>query len=151
MLLAACLSKESGVFAVVLLLLLDLARWRRPGQLARYAVAGAALVTWALLRQAADVHVSELPEPAGIELVLSRLHLVGASYGHLLAWPWPLSTGRTVEYLREPASQVLLGVATGLGLLVWAGLRGRGLGLAGLAFAALAVGPSLIAIAGKGQ
>jgi len=149
--LAATLSKESGILAPVLLVLLDLARWHRLGSLRRYVAAGLALAIWFAMRQAAGVYVSDLPDPGGVEMLLARSHLVLASYGQLLVWPTPLSTGRTLELLRDPPLQVALGLATA-GLLVFVQLRrGRGLGAAGVAFTLLAVAPSLVAIAGKGQ
>jgi len=149
--LAATLSKESGVMAPVLLALIDLARWRRPGGLARYAVMGLALAVWFALRQNAGVHVSELPDPGGVDLLLANLHRVVASYGQLILVPWPLSTGRTLELLSDPPARVALGLG-GVGLLaVWQVWRGRALGAAGLLLTGIAVLPPLIAIAGKGQ
>ncbi len=149
--LAATLSKESGVLAPVLLVLLDLARWRRPGSMARYLAAGIALSVWFGLRQAAGVHLSELPDSTGVGLLLERGHLVLASYGKLLLVPWPLSTGRTLEWMREPPAHVLLGLVAVVGLAALLIRRGQKLGLAGLIFALVAVAPSLVAIAGKGQ
>lgn len=149
--LAATLSKESGVLAPVLLLALDLARWRRPGGLARYAAAGTAIALWLLLRQLADVHASDLAHPTGASILLERLHLVVASYGRLLLWPYPLSSGRTVEFLRDPLWQVVLGLGTVVGLAWLQARRGGALGVAGLLFSLAAVAPSLVAIASKGQ
>ncbi len=149
--LAATLSKESGVLVPVLLLLLDLARWRRPGALPRYAAMAVALLVWFGLRQAAGVHVSELPGPGGVELLLTRLHLVVASYGQLVLVPWPLSTGRTVELLQDPPLRVALGLVGVLVLAAWQVRRGGALGAAGLAFTLVALAPPLVAIAGKGQ
>ncbi len=151
LLLAAPLSKESGVLAPLLLLGLDLARWGRPGARGRYAVAGVAIATWWGLRHLAGVRTGELPDPAGLALLGERLDQVLALYGRLLAWPSPLSVGRTIEYLEDPAGAVLAGLAVltvGAGVLVW---RGRGLALAGLAFAGVAFAPTLLAVAGKGQ
>ncbi len=149
--LAATLSKESGVLAPVLLLALDLGRWRRVGDLRRYGVAAAALLIWFGLRTAAGVSLDELPASAGVPMLLERGHLVVSKYGQLLLVPWPLSTGRTLEYLRDPAWLVAGGLAVVVGLAVLQVRRGEGLGVAGLAFTLVAAAPSMVAIADKGQ
>jgi protein O-mannosyl-transferase len=149
--LAATLSKESGVLAPVLLGLLDLARWRRPGGLARYGAMGLALAVWFALRQGAGVHVSNLPDPGGVALLFANLHRVVASYGLLVLAPWPLSTGRTLELLHDPPVRVALGLCGVVLLAIWQVWRGRALGAAGLIFSLVAVAPPLVAIAGKGQ
>ena len=84
--------------------------------MARYLAAGIALSVWFGLRQAAGVHLSELPDSTGVGLLLERGHLVLASYGKLLLVPWPLSTGRTLEWMREPPAHVLLGLVAVVGL-----------------------------------
>jgi tetratricopeptide (TPR) repeat protein len=149
--LAATLSKESGVLAPVLLLLLDLARWRRPGGMGRYGAAALGIAVWFALRQAAGVHLSQLPEPAGVALLWERGHQVVGTYGRLLVFPWPLSTGRTLEHLNDSPWQIAAGLFSLLALAGFQVGRGKWLGLGGLLFALLAVAPSMVALAGKGQ
>jgi hypothetical protein len=150
LLLSGLLSKESGVFGIFLLLGLDLARWGRIGSWSRYAVAGGALGIWATLRGLAGVRVRDLPDPAGWHLLAERGHEAVALSGKLLVWPWPLSVGRALEYLHEPASTVVLGLSVLL-LGTVAALRfGGRLAGVGLLFAGLALAPAVLALAGKG-
>jgi hypothetical protein len=150
LLLSGLLSKESGVFGIFLLLGLDLARWGRIGAWSRYAAAGGALGLWAALRGWAGVRVRDLPDPAGWHLLADRGHEAAALAGKLLVWPWPLSVGRALEYLHEPSSTVVLGLSVLLlGTVATLRFGGRLAGV-GLLFAALALAPAVLALAGKG-
>lgn len=149
--LAALLSKESAVLAPVFLLLLDLARWRKPGGRERYLALGGALAAWLLLRAWAGVGAAALPDAEDLgQLFRSMPALVGLG-GSLLAWPSSLSTGRFLPYLHVPVESLVLGWSL---VLVGASLawrRGGALACAGLAMAALALAPSLLAMASKYQ
>jgi tetratricopeptide (TPR) repeat protein len=149
--LGALLSKESAALAPVFLLLLDLARWRKPGRKERYLALGGALAAWLLLRAWAGVGAAALPDGADLGLVVGSMpELVGLT-GSLLAWPWPLSTGRFLPYLHVPLEGLVLGwTLLVLGACVlWRG--GGALAGAGLAMAVLALAPSLLAMASKYQ
>lgn len=149
--LCALLSKESGIFVVGLVGLLDLARWGRPRGPARYGVMLAAVGAWAALRAAADIQPASVPGADGLALLAGAAPQLGAHYLRRVLWPWPLSVGATIEYLRDPWPQVAAGWLGGA-LLAGALLgRGRRLGAAGLVFAALAFGPPLLAIGVRGQ
>ena len=76
---------------------------------------------------------------------------IAATYGSLLAWPWPLTPARHVHYL-PPLGSLLLGcllAAAALGLATWYA-RHRRLALAGLVLALLAFLPTLVATLDKG-
>ena len=146
------MSKESVVLAPALLLVVDLTqrRWStRSAQ--RYVACAVAVGLWALLRARAGIHTADLPEAEGLRLLGERGHIVVSLYARLLAWPWPLSTGRTIEYLQDSGLQILFGwlvLLVGGGILIW---RGRSRAVLGLVFAVLVALPSLLAVAGKGQ
>ena len=150
-LLAGLLSKESAALAPVWLLALDLARWRRPGPLKRYAPLMVAVAAWLLLRAQADLGEGFLPALANWRQVADKALEICGVYGQLIIWPWPLTPARHLHYL-PPLHQTLLG------LVVFSGLVGfgiqkakhRGLALVGLIWAVLAFVPSLAATFDKG-
>jgi len=149
--LSALLTKESAVLAPVFLLLLDLARWRKPGERWRYLALGGALLAWALLRTWAGVGTAALPGAHDLVLLVKSMpDLIGLA-GAMLAWPWPLSTGRFLPYLHVPLESLVLGWSLLLlgSLLAWK--RGGALAGAGLAMAVLALAPTLLALASKYQ
>lgn len=149
--LAAALSKESGVLAIGLLGVLDLARWGRPRGWPRYAVLLAGILAWAALRASVGVRSASLPDAAALGFLVERGPQWIAHYARLLVWPSPLSVGASLEYLEVPgwaAALACLGSAAGVGLMLW---RGGRLAAAGLAIAASSFGPSLLAIALRGQ
>ncbi len=150
--LAALLSKESAILAPFLLLALDLARHGRLRGPPRHAAAWLAVAIYVFLRFSAGVPGAPSPPTEGLHLVLDRFPQVMATYGQLLAWPWPLSGGRDLESLS------LSPTATALGLLVLFLLAallllpraGRALAAVGLTWAAFTFAPALLAIASKG-
>jgi len=149
--LAALLSKESAVLALVMLLTLDLARWRRPGAGARYASLLAALVVYVPLRRLADLDSAITPTADSLRLVAASSIDIAAIYGGLLVWPWPLTPARHLLYL-PPLHQTLFGLAVFgvvLGLAI-SRARDRTLAVAGLLWAALAWAPTLAATLDKG-
>jgi tetratricopeptide (TPR) repeat protein len=149
--LAALLSKESAVLAPVFLLLLDFARWRKPGERERYLALGVALAAWILLRTWAGVGAAAVPDGEDLaQLVRSMPTLVGGGVS-LLAWPSPLSTGRFLPYLDVPLESLVLGWSLVLVGAAFAWRRGGALAGAGLAMAALVLAPSLLAMASKYQ
>lgn len=149
----AVLSKESALLVPVMLLVLDLARSGRPVGWRRHAVLWGAVAFHVGARFAVGVASAARPPAIGWRLLLWDRPLdVLATYGSLLAWPWPLSGGRDLESLDVGA----LGRLLGLGVLVLLpgllllprprrALAGAGLALAGLAFL-----PSVLALADKG-
>ena len=146
------LSKESALLAPVLLGCLDLARHGRPRNWKRYVALGVGVGAFLAARQAAGVGSAALPEWSSVGIVLEKTHLVLGTYGTLLVWPWPLTPARHVLWLPETTWPFLVGgvVAAGLlGYALYAG-RERRLGLAGLAWAAAAWAPTLMATVDKG-
>jgi hypothetical protein len=149
--LAALLSKESSIVGLALLLLLDWARWGSPRGRARYGILGLSLGAWFMLRWMAQIESADLELGEGVGLLLQDGDQVLSTYARLLVWPFDLSVGRSLEYLRDPAGLSLLGLLLGglvFGLLLF---RGGRWAVAGLAFATLSMGPALLAIAAKGQ
>lgn len=151
LLFGALLSKESALLAPLLLLALDLGRWRRPGPLLRYAPLVLAVAAYLGLRAAVGVG-------GGMDAPLTGLRILGqnalgmlAIYARILLWPWPLSPARHIRYLPALATTLPYLLAA-LGLTIWGLLRGerRGLVLAGLAWAALTFAPTLAATVDKG-
>ncbi len=149
--LGSLLTKESGLFCLVLLVGLDVWRWGRLRNWCRYAAIGLALAAWLALRHNANVSASTLGLGEGVGILLERFHHVVALYGGLLFVPWPLSSGRTIEYLELPVESILFGLLSLLIFMVWLFRRGGGLAIVGFGFAVVAFAPSLLAIAAKGQ
>lgn len=148
---AAAFSKESGLFVGGLVLALDLARFGRPRGWPRYVALALAASLWIGLRTAAGIDPATTPDWSHWRFLLDRLPALGAHYTLKLLWPWPLTTGDTLEYLSPPLWKIALGLGLGLGGAVAVVVRGGRLALAGLAFAALSFAPSLAAIALRGQ
>jgi hypothetical protein len=148
---AAALSKESGLFVGGLVLALDLARFGRPRGWPRYAALALAASLWIGLRTAAGIDPATTPDWSHWRFLLDRLPALGAHYTLKLLWPWPLTTGDTLEYLSPPLWKVILGIGLGLGGALALVARGGHVALAGLAFAGLSFAPSLAAIALRGQ
>lgn len=146
------LSKESALLAPVLLGCLDLARYGRPKNWTRYVALGVGVIGFIAARHYAGVGGAALPEWGSFGIVLERAHIILGTYGTLLVWPWPLTPARHILWLPESIWPFLLGGTVAVGLLgyaVWAG-RERRLGLAGLAWAAAAWVPTLMATVDKG-
>ncbi len=147
----ALLSKESAALAPGLLLALDLARWRRPGPLLRYAPLIVATAAYLGVRAWAGVGSSMDALGHGLEVLGERLGQVAATYAGMLVWPWPLSPARHIHYL--PPLSASLPALVALLVLIGAALRWgerRGLILAGLGWAALTFAPTLAATVDKG-
>lgn len=150
--LAAVLSKESALLAPAMLLVLDVATWGRPVGPWRHGVLWGAAAAHLLMRTAAGVASAALPQPIGWRLLWVRVLDVPATYGALLAWPWPLSGGRDLESLLVPTLPRILGLVA-LALLAAAVLlppRHRIKAAAGLLLAAASFAPSVLALADKG-
>lgn len=150
---AACalFSKESGVIVGPLLLMLDLARYRRPVGWPRYAALGGALALWWALREAAGLDPVSSPQRQQIEFLLQHAVSVAALYMGRITLPLTPTVGYSLDYLDQLPLHLWLGaLLTGVAAVL-ALLRGRGLALAGLGFAALALAPALAAIAVRGQ
>jgi hypothetical protein len=109
------------------------------------------MVVWATLRHNAQVSTATLGLGEGVGILFDRWHHVVGQYGGLLFVPWPLSSGRTIEYLELPVESLWFGILSLLVFVGWAFRRGRGLALVGFGFAIVAFAPSLLAIAAKGQ
>lgn len=151
LLLAGLLSKESAVLAPVILVGLDLARWRRPGDWGRYAGLAGAVLVYGCMRWLVDVDSGIIPAADSWKLIAEHAHEIAGLYGSLLVWPWPLTPARHVHYLpafawTAPGLLVLLGLIV---LALWKG-RNRLMVLAGLVWAVMAFVPSLAATLDKG-
>ncbi|MCP4806449.1 MAG: hypothetical protein GY913_22025 [Proteobacteria bacterium] len=145
------LSKESAVFAVVLLLFLDLAHFGRPVGGARYVAAGGAVAVWFGLRSWAGIEGASVPDTGQLGWLAGNFGQVGGHYLLKVFLPHPLSNGETAEYLDHGLAA--LGVAWLAGVVA-AGLavrRGGRLAIAGLGLAVLALGPALLTVAVRGQ
>ena len=149
--LASLLTKESGLFCLVMLVALDLWRWGKLRNLWRYVAVGLALAVWAALRYNANVSTATLGLGEGVGILIERWYHVVGLYGGLVFAPWPLSSGRTIEYLSLPSGELWFGILSVLFFMGWLFRRGRGLALVGVGFAVVAFAPSLLAIAAKGQ
>lgn len=146
--LAALLSKESGVFAVVLLFAVEGGR-PSPRQVAPLVGAGLA---WLLLRNGvAHVGGASMPDAVGLFFLVERLPQIAAHYGRLLILGFPLSTGATLEYLNDGWPSVLLGLAAVGGLFALCARRGGRIAWGALLFAVLSLAPAVLAIAVRGQ
>ncbi len=147
----ALMSKESAVLAPAFLLVLDLARWRRPRGWPRYAALLLGVAGYGALRLWSGVGAAALPEAGEWGSVAPKALHIALVYGSLLGWPWPLTPARHVDWL--PAVPGLLpGFVLALAACVVAlrFARQRGLVMAGLALALLAFLPSLAATFDKG-
>lgn len=149
--LLALLSKESAVLAPLMLLALDLARFRRPGGWQRYGALIAALLVYLPLRRLADLDAAIAPTAESLRLVTEHTGQILGTYAGLLVWPWPLTPARHVHYL-APFADTLPGLVAALSLFTLAVAKGkdRGLVIAGGAWALLTFVPSLAATFDKG-
>jgi tetratricopeptide (TPR) repeat protein len=148
---AALASKESAVLAPAFLLALDLARWGRPRGWPRYLALVCGVAAYAGLRLWAGVGAAAVPEGGELGTVASKALHIGAVYGSLISWPWPLTPARHVDWL-PPIDGLMLGCLLTLAAITvaLALARQRRLVLAGLAMALLAFLPSLAATFDKG-
>lgn len=148
--LCGMLSKESAVLGPLMLLTLDLARWRRPGSLLRYLPFIVAVVITLALRSMAEINQG-IQLDAGMGMLQENALGLIALYAKLLVWPWPLTPARHINYL-PGFSENLMGMVVCLGLLVAAVVRGRrrALVVTGMLWAGLAFAPSLAATLDKG-
>jgi hypothetical protein len=149
--LAALLCKESSLVGFALLAVLDWGRWGRLRGAFRYASFGVALLGCWALRSWAQIQSADLHLAAGVDLLRSQGEQVLSVYFRLLLWPFDLSVGRSLDYLREPSGLTLFGLVVGGGACALLVDRGRRWAVAGLGFAVLAFIPALVAIAAKGQ
>ncbi len=151
--LAALLTKESVVLLPVLLLVLDLTG-EGPRPLRRYVPLVMGIAVGVGMRVVAGVGSATAPPVEGWVLLGRRAWEVAGVYGAAISAPWPLSGSRSLEWLdREPLWRTWVGVAT-LVVFVLLPLASRGprrrRALAGLAWWALAVLPTLVPVADKG-
>jgi len=149
--LAALLCKESSVVGIVLLAALDWARWGRLRTLSRYTAFVLALLGCWALRTWAHVESADLDLGAGVGLLQSQGDQVLSVYFRLFFWPFDLSVGRSLEYLREPPLWSLWGLVFGGVVCAVLIRRGGRWAFAGLGFAVVAFLPAMVAIAAKGQ
>ena len=153
--LGGLLSKESAVLAPVMLLVLDLARYRRPGSLLRYLPFVASAVIYLGLRSLAEINEGIVPGSSSYTFIVERSTEIIALYGRLLVWPWPLSPARHVNYLPDIATN-LPGLIVFCGLIIaavvksWRAREHTALVIVGLLWAGLAFAPSLAATLDKG-
>ncbi|MFT5683104.1 MAG: hypothetical protein ACI8RZ_004031 [Myxococcota bacterium] len=149
--LGGLLSKESAVLAPVMLLVLDFARFKRPGDLKRYLPFVISAAIYLGLRSLAEINEGIMPGESSYALIVGRSTEIIALYGRLLVFPWPLSPARHVNYLPDIATN-LPGLFL-FGALVIAALvksRLNALVVVGLLWAGLAFAPSLAATLDKG-
>ena len=149
--LGGLLSKESAVLAPLMLLVLDLGRFKRPGDLLRYVPFVISGGIYLGLRSLADINAGIMPGESSYALIADRAVEIIALYGRLLVWPWPLSPARHAHYL-PPIVENLPGLLVFCGLIVAALVKGKEklLVVVGLLWAGLAFAPSLAATLDKG-
>lgn len=145
------LSKESAVFAVALLFLLDLARFGRPVGPARYLAAGGAVAVWFGLRSLAGIEGASVPDAEQLGWLVRNLGEVGGHYLLKVLAPYPLSNGETAEYLAHGLPKLAAAWLAALALVVLVVRRGGRVAAAGLVLAALALLPALLTVAVRGQ
>ena len=146
----AVLSKESTLLLPLFLLLLDLAEHGRPRGWTRHAVLWGAVALHLAARGLAGVNAAAAPPQVGWVLLGRKLPELAALAGSLLVWPWPLSVGRDLGGWSLATPALLVGLAVCALLVVGSLIRRQRLALVGLGWAALAVAPSLVAVADKG-
>jgi hypothetical protein len=149
--LSALLSKESSLVGIALLVGLDWARWGGVKGWVRYAALGLGALSCLAMRHLAQIESGDLNLGVGVGLLLESSDQVFSIYARLLIWPFDLSVGRSLEYLREPPGLVLLGLVLGGVFCGWLLRRGRRWAVVGLVFAAGSFVPACVAIAAKGQ
>jgi hypothetical protein len=151
LLLLALLSKESAVLMPLVLLGLDLARFRRPGPWQRYVGLAVALAIYVGMRLVVEVGGALVPEKGNWLLIARHGGEIASLYASLLVWPWPLTPARYVHYL-PAVHETIAGAVVFTALVVWALWRGREriFVVAGLAWAFAAFVPSLAATLDKG-
>jgi hypothetical protein len=134
----ALLSKESAALLPGLLLVVDLARWGRPGQLARYGALLGAGAIWAGLRS--RVALADM-QGGALSGALAGAPAALAFYARQLFNPLVYDPTAYVDSV-SPAWWALAALAGLVGLLAARGGRAAlaGLGLAGLTFAPALVG-----------
>ncbi len=150
--LGGMLSKETAILAPMLLLGLDLARggplrdgWRR------HLAAWGAVAGWLALRSSSGVGSAGLPGAGELRWLASLSPQLVGHYAARIVWPSPLSVGHTAEYLLWDPALHLGAIALVLGLVGLLAARGGRLAWVGLAFGALALVPTVLAIAMRGQ
>ncbi|MEL6346661.1 MAG: hypothetical protein AAFV53_26345 [Myxococcota bacterium] len=149
--LAGLLSKESAVLGPLMLLTLDLARFRTIGDWRRYLPFVFSGAVYLAMRVMADINAGIMPGESSFQILSDNLLGITALYGKLLVWPWPLTPARHVHYL--PAlGESLFGLVIFIGLVAYGIARGehRNLVILGLIWAGLAFAPSLAATLDKG-
>ncbi len=149
--LGGLLSKESAVLAPVMLVVLDLARFKRPGDLKRYLPFIVSAGLYLGLRSLAEINEGIMPGESSYALIVGRSAEIIALYGRLLVFPWPLSPARHVSYLPDIATNIP-GLLVFGALVVAALVKSRldALVVVGLLWAGLAFAPSLAATLDKG-
>ena len=151
LLLLGLLSKEEALFAVALVIALDVARHGRTGGWRRYAAMAVAVAIWAAMRHAAGVGASRAFASQRIADVLGSLADIVGIYGRLLVLPTPLTHGRRLFFLHEGANVTALGIAL---IVVGSALciaRGGRIAACCLAWAGLSLSSSLLGIGGTHQ
>ena len=146
----AVLSKESTLLLPLFLLALDLAEHGKPRGWPRHALLWGAVGLHLVLRTLAGVTAGAAPPAVGWKLMWVRLPELLGTVGGLLAWPQPLSVGRDLVGWRLGTPGTVLGILALVLLLALLLAARRRLVLVGLAWAAMAVAPSLLAMADKG-
>jgi len=143
---AACLAKENGLIVLALLPLIDWARFRGPGAWNRHAALATGAMAALGLREVVGPGLGHTP-PMNAATLLSEQKLT--VFGELLSklvWPMPLTDSSHLAYLAAPNIPALSAVCF---LIIFLVIAGKRWSQAGVAFAALAAIPGLIAIASR--
>ena len=147
----ALCSKESSVVGLLFLPLLDWGRGTKRESWSVYVAFLLTLIVWALMRWSADIAVQDLEFGTGFEWVVGEFDQILSTYVRLFFWPFDLSVGRSVEYLRDPGWLVAVGLLLGGCFTGFLLICGRRMAAAGLAVFVLSFAPAILAIAANAQ
>ena len=147
----ALCSKESSVVGLLFLPLLDWGRGTKRESWSVYLAFLFSLIVWAVMRWSADIAVQDLEFGTGFEWVTGEFDQILSNYVRLFFWPFDLSVGRSVEYLRDPGWMVVSGLLLGGCFTGFLLICGRRIAAAGLAIFVLSFAPAVLAIAANAQ
>ena len=143
---AACLAKESGLVVLALLPLIDWARFNGPRAWNRHAALATGAMAALCLREVVGPGLGHTPPMNAATLLADQKLTVFSELLSKLVWPMPLTDSSHLAYL--PPINVPALSAVGF-LIIFLSIAGGRWSRAGVAFAAFAAIPGLMAIASR--
>jgi hypothetical protein len=143
---AACLAKENGVVVLALLPLIDWARFNGPRAWSRHVALATGAMAALCLREVVGPGLGHTPPMNAATLLADQKLTVFSELLSKLAWPMPLTDSSHLAYLSPINIPALC--AAGF-LVIFLSIAGGRWGRAGVAFAAFAAIPGLMAIASR--